>query len=246
MPYALAQSGGSCRFKSFRGNVPLNRQNLILPGRYSLYGEEILVSRLIHVSGVDFVSRMICIQIEVKMNSRKDKQILGFYPFRRLGKDHGRSHSGFTLVEVMVTVAIIGILVALGTTSLSTLLPKMRLRSAARDVLANIEETKMAAIERGNECTIDFSALTSYTICQENDSTAGCNATTDIIIKTVDLASRYDNHITLHAPSFSSHKYVNFDKLGLPDGTFGHVFCKNNNNSTKKIVVGFNGNVKIE
>ena len=216
-----------------------------------LYGEEILVSRLIHVSGVDFVSRMICIQIEVKMNSGPAKQNFSIFCFpgkrtERKAGNRKETPSGFTLLEVMITVAIIGILVALGTASLSTLLPKMRLRSATRDVLANIEETKMEAIERGNECTIDFSALNSYTICQENDSTAGCNATTDIIIKTVDLASRYDNHIFLYDPSFSSHKYVNFDKLGLPDGTFGHVFCKNNNNSTKKIVVGFNGNVKIE
>ncbi|MFP4167566.1 MAG: GspH/FimT family pseudopilin [Desulfonatronovibrionaceae bacterium] len=153
---------------------------------------------------------------------------------------------GFTIIELMVAVAVVAVLVTLATNSLSTLLPKMRLNSAARDVLADIEETKMKAIERGSECTIDFSALNSYTICVENDSTAGCSSATDEIIKTVNLAERYDNHIQLHDPSFSSHTRVTFDKLGLPDGTFGHVFCRNNNNSTKKVVVGFNGNVKIE
>ena len=63
---------------------------------------------------------------------------------------------GFTLVEVMVVVAILGIIAAIGTTGLLRSLPTMRLKSAARDIFSAAMQAKAEAVRRGENVTILF------------------------------------------------------------------------------------------
>ena len=70
---------------------------------------------------------------------------------------------GFTLVEVMVVVAILGIIAAIGTTGVIRSLPTMRLKSAARDIFSASMQAKAEAVRRGENVTILFdTANNSY------------------------------------------------------------------------------------
>ena len=57
--------------------------------------------------------------------------------------------SGFTLFEIIITVLLIGILLAGGAISLQGAIPKYRLRSAARGLATTIEHTRLTSVTRG-------------------------------------------------------------------------------------------------
>ncbi|HNH48411.1 MAG TPA: GspH/FimT family pseudopilin [Myxococcota bacterium] len=59
----------------------------------------------------------------------------------------GRTHSGFSLVEMAVVVAIFGILAAISSTMLSTFIPTWRTRQAAYQFAADLNHMRMAAIK---------------------------------------------------------------------------------------------------
>lgn len=62
-----------------------------------------------------------------------------------------RTSSGFTLIELVVVVLIIGVMVGLATTRLDFVAPKYRLRAAARDVAAVMRQGKSRAAAQGKD-----------------------------------------------------------------------------------------------
>ena len=68
----------------------------------------------------------------------------------------GRALSGFTLLELLITVAIISILTALATTNYLTALPKMRARDAARQIWSDIHVARSQAVKAKQDVVIIF------------------------------------------------------------------------------------------
>lgn len=71
-------------------------------------------------------------------------------------------HCGFTLMELMVTLAVIAIVAALAAPSLMMIAPDMALRSAARDLYAKLHEAKMRAIKENGRVSVRFSGSYYY------------------------------------------------------------------------------------
>jgi len=99
-----------------------------------------------------------------------------------------RGRSGFTIIELLMVIAIIGILAAVGVPNFLNWLPKYQLKSAARDLYSNLHLVKMSSIKSNASWAIVFNVdANTYQVCsgQGVDNSWGG---TNIVEKTVVLS----------------------------------------------------------
>ncbi len=65
-----------------------------------------------------------------------------------------RSRSGYTLIELVVVLAILGLVFAMGITRIDFLVPKYRLRAAAREMGATLKQASSKAASSGRDVYI--------------------------------------------------------------------------------------------
>jgi prepilin-type N-terminal cleavage/methylation domain-containing protein len=98
-----------------------------------------------------------------------------------------RKQSGFTIYEIMVVIAIIAILASIAVPNYLAWLPKQKLRNAASDLRANMQNARLVAVKQNGNCSVTFNT--------SNDSYA-----IPCLDKTVKL-SDYDPTVTFSSVS---------------------------------------------
>lgn len=83
---------------------------------------------------------------------------------------------GFTLVEAMVSVAIIAILVAVGVPSYQTWISQSRVRSAAEAVLAHVQFARSESIKQDRNLFVTVTTGSNWCVGIANDT--GCDCAT--------------------------------------------------------------------
>lgn len=69
---------------------------------------------------------------------------------------HRKYQKGFTLVEVMVVAALIGVMAMIAVPSIREWLPRQQLRSVKRDIVSQMQNGRMRAIGTGHNFYLDF------------------------------------------------------------------------------------------
>lgn len=89
-----------------------------------------------------------------------------------MGKNNiGHTNGGFTLMELMATIAVASILMAIAMPNFLSTLPGLRLTDAARQVATDLQQIRMKAITQNIPYQISFST-TTYVLQRCNGSCA--------------------------------------------------------------------------
>ncbi len=135
-----------------------------------------------------------------------------------------RKQKGFTLIELIIVIAVIGIMTAITIPNFLSWLPQYRLKSAARDLYSNMQRAKIGAIGSNKKWAIVFNAdARTYEVCSGKGPDNSWGGTNDVVKKII--LSDYGSGVTFGKGSAS-------DPIG---GTFGNDFITYS--SPKNVVV---------
>jgi len=137
--------------------------------------------------------------------------------------------SGFTLVELMVTIALFGILMASAAGALSYYLAGRSLDTAAAELTTEIREAHALAVSTGSTYRIDFSdaGRTTYTM-QKRQGSTWVDVHAARSLSGVEFSSS-------SLPSFGGNMYLDLDPRGT--GEDGNLVLVNRYGNTKTINV---------
>ena len=76
-----------------------------------------------------------------------------------------RNPFGFTMVELMIVVFVLGIVAAVAIPSINSSLDEMKLDSAAREIVSAIQYSQSLAIKKGIEYGVKFDKTTQTVTC---------------------------------------------------------------------------------
>jgi len=167
---------------------------------------------------------------------------------------------GFTLVEAMVVIAVIGIAVAVAVPNIVGWMPNYRLKSAARNLVSDFEKAKFEAIRRNASVVISFSPgayssgghIGSYEIFVDDGGTLGSGGIAGNKLKDGDerVLSQVamPANVSLISANFSfGSKTPGYTSRGLPlSSIIGNVELKNSNEHRFKAILSTAGNVRLE
>lgn len=153
-----------------------------------------------------------------------------------MGNNIGENESGFTLMELMLVVVIMGIVAAIAIPGFMGFLPGMRVNGAARQVMGDLMDARMEAVKQNNKFKVFFLNDHEYKILDDDDNDGIDDSGTETS-KTVDIQDNYKD-VTLSDTG---------DPVFGPKGTATSLstITVQNASGSKTVSISVAGRVKI-
>ena len=152
------------------------------------------------------------------------------------GMKRRHSPKGFSLVELLVVIALISIVSALAVPTWQRYSAKTNLRAAAREVMADISNAKQRAVEEN----LDVYRL-AFNVA--GNSYALTRTDTGVTLWTKSVAS-FGNGISIASINFSGGSVVSFQKRGT--ASMGNLVLRNGSGATATITVTITGRTYVQ
>ena len=144
---------------------------------------------------------------------------------------------GFTLTEILVTLGVLGILVAISLIALRTIRPDLQLSGATRELITDLRYVQQLTVTEQVEYSIRFySTEKRYEIRKYGETTE--------ILKTVSFPEEIIEVTINGLSNIDSDKEARYNPYGAVKES-GSILLKNSENKTKTIEVRPSGFVRL-
>ncbi len=93
---------------------------------------------------------------------------------------HAIDNSGFTMVELLIVIAIVSIVAAIGTLASRDMYNNYKLKGAARQLFSDMQYARIGAIKGGKTWVVDFTDDNDYFVRPETPSATDRSKNMDI------------------------------------------------------------------
>jgi len=149
-----------------------------------------------------------------------------------------KRNAGFTLVEMMIVVAVSAIMATVAIPAFMSLLPGMRLNGAARQVMGDLMSARMSAVKENNRFKVFYLNNYQYRILDDDDNDNNVDAGEWTVIK--DIRDNYPDGVRFY---HSTNNVIFYPRGNASPAT---LYLETTDGSQKKaVIVNFTGRTKI-
>ncbi len=161
------------------------------------------------------------------------------YKIRRMRDFLEYSNYGFSIIELVIALVIIGIIVAIAYPNIKDWLSNERVRSAAIQLAGHIKEARTDSIKLHREHCLCFDIVNdNYTVMDDNNND-GCSCTTDTVIYNVSIRNDFKG------VDLTNGSKITFDARGFPVGLSSSTITLTNSKLSVNVRVTSLGRVEI-
>jgi len=159
---------------------------------------------------------------------------------------------GFTVFELLVTIAIVGLVVAVAVPHFISWLPDYRLRSAIHDLFSNFQKAKLTAVKRNLNTAVCFHD-SGYVMFVDTDIDFEKDGSEETVTQVdwKDYKSISVNPEAITFDSSSGQPCIAFRPTGIPadhGGGFasGTTPISNSNDRTARVIISQAGHIRMD
>lgn len=125
--------------------------------------------------------------------------------------------NGFTLLELMIVIVIVGILSGLAVVNFRGLASKYQLENQVRELYADIMSARMMAMNKNRAVFINLVATGQYTLYEDtdNDGTLNTGSDTQVVRQKPQAYSFFGTTVSNRAMTWNGNNPVEFNSRGL-------------------------------